>query len=140
MSLSTSLISMASASTTASTVQTTGPSRICARQANSTISTHPVVGVYLRLRISNLRVRDALTPVRAPLMPADDDEALSRQPNASLGEIAVQVRRIIVNDRYQRPHPVPGVALFTGKVHERSKKAGVHSVGYVCHSPHLPRS
>jgi hypothetical protein len=72
-------------------------------------------------------------------MPADDEEALGRQPNASLGEIAVKVRRIIVTDRYRRTHPAPSVALSTGKVHERSKKAGVHSVGYVHRSPHLSR-
>jgi hypothetical protein len=67
----------------------------------------------------------------------DDDEALNLQPNPSLGEISVTVQPVIVTAHYQRKQPQAAIELSTGKVHERSKKAGVHSVGYILYSPAL---
>jgi hypothetical protein len=59
----------------------------------------------------------------------DDSDMLSRQPNPALGEIRVLVQPTMVTS-YTTTAALPAVALKAGKMHERSKKAGVHSVGY----------
>jgi hypothetical protein len=69
-----------------------------------------------------------VTRTQAPCADVDDDEALNRQPNASLGEISVQVQRTTVTDLY-RPEYTHSITLSAGRVHERSKKAGAHSIG-----------
>jgi hypothetical protein len=48
--------------------------------------------------------------------------------------ISVIIQPVIVTAHYQPKRPLADVQLSTGKVHERSKKAGVHSVGYILHS------
>jgi hypothetical protein len=60
---------------------------------------------------------------------ADDDDALARGPHAQLGEIHVDVLPVRVKGTSRRVGE--SVALHAGAVHERSKKAGVHSVRYV---------
>jgi hypothetical protein len=67
---------------------------------------------------------DALSPDDS------DDESLDRQLNASLGEISVQIQPAIVIEYSKPTRRAPGVSLSAGKVHERSKKAGDHSIEY----------
>jgi hypothetical protein len=71
-----------------------------------------------------------VTRTQALCVDVDDDEALNRQPNASLGEISVQVQRTIVTD-LSRLDYTHSSTLCAGSVHERSKKAGAHSIRYI---------
>jgi hypothetical protein len=59
---------------------------------------------------------------------ADDDAALSVGVSASLGEISVQIRPVIITEYNDRKSRRKDVSLVPGIIHERSKKAGAHSV------------
>jgi hypothetical protein len=63
----------------------------------------------------------------------DDDDALRATVSAELGEIHLCVMPVEVLARTdsRSRSTVPEVTLAEGRVHERSKKAGVHSVRYV---------
>jgi hypothetical protein len=60
--------------------------------------------------------------------PPDDDSALGVQGHANMGEISVEFNPIAVTSFEPPATAQPAVALHAGKVHERSKKAGVHTI------------
>jgi hypothetical protein len=76
------------------------------------------------------------TLLHRPLVPAlkllsDEDDALAAGAPAALGEIALTITPVLIMCAAQPRGRVDAVALSSAKIHERSKKAGVHRVQYV---------
>jgi hypothetical protein len=68
------------------------------------------------------------THVHGTHMRADDDDAATHFPNPFLGEIHVAARPVRVTGRRPRTRDRENVTLAQDTIHERSKKAGVHTI------------
>jgi hypothetical protein len=64
-------------------------------------------------------------------MRLDDDAYLETSPSHSIGEIKLVISRTTEPKIIPRKHRTYAAPLHLQKVHERSKKATAHRVGYV---------